>query len=96
MARQDGRALTSFQWLDPLNLNALLTDDENMVSETAETFAQEKLRPRVISAPRNERFDRQIMTELGELGLLGSTIRGWPETCMAGTGSSMNSMSSAT
>src|SRR5262245_43687756 len=45
-----------------------------MVWETARSYAQDKLLPRVISANREERFDREIMNEMGALGLLGSTL----------------------
>ncbi len=63
-----------FNWEDPLNLDGLLTEEERMVQETARTYCQEKLLPRVTSAFLEERFDREIMSEMGELGLLGSTI----------------------
>jgi glutaryl-CoA dehydrogenase len=63
-----------FNWEDPLNLDGLLTEEERMVQETARTYCQEKLLPRVTSAFLEERFDREIMNEMGELGLLGSTI----------------------
>jgi glutaryl-CoA dehydrogenase len=63
-----------FNWEDPLNLDALLTEEERMVQETARTYCQEKLLPRVTSAFLDERFDREIMSEMGELGLLGSTL----------------------
>jgi glutaryl-CoA dehydrogenase len=63
-----------FNWEDPLNLDGLLTEEERMVQETARTYCQEKLLPRVTSAFLDERFDREIMTEMGELGLLGSTL----------------------
>ena len=68
---------TPFRWEDPFGLDAQLTDEERMVRDTAETYAQEKLLPRVITATREERFDREIMTELGALGLLGATIEGY-------------------
>ncbi len=68
---------TPFRWDDPFNLDAQLTDDERMIRDTAETYVQERLLPRVISATREERFDREIMTELGKLGLLGATIDGY-------------------
>jgi len=68
---------TPFDWQDPFNLDAQLTDEERLVRDTAESYAQEKLLPRVLSATREERFDREIMTELGELGLLGATIDGY-------------------
>ncbi len=67
----------AFRWDDPLGLDAQLTDEERMVRDTAETYAQERLQPRVLTAAREERFDREIMTELGELGLLGATIDGY-------------------
>jgi len=44
------------------------------VRDTARQYAQDKLMPRVLEANRHERFDRAIMNELGELGLLGATI----------------------
>ena len=66
-----------FKWDDPFNLAAQLTEEERMVAEAAEGYAQDKLLPRVVSATLEERFDREIMNELGELGLLGSTIEGY-------------------
>ena len=63
-----------FDWADPFALDAQLSDEERMVRDTAEGYAQEKLQPRVTSAYLEERFDREIMTELGALGLLGATI----------------------
>jgi glutaryl-CoA dehydrogenase len=68
---------TPFRWDDPFNLDAQLTEDERLVRDTAEAYAQEKLLPRVVSATLDERFDREIMNELGELGLLGATIEGY-------------------
>jgi len=67
----------TYRWEDPFLLEEQLTDEEKMVYETARNYAQEKLLPRVLTATREERFDREIMTELGELGLLGSTIDGY-------------------
>jgi glutaryl-CoA dehydrogenase len=66
-----------FQWEDPLLLEDQLTEDERLVRDTARDYAQEKLMPRVLEANRHERFDREIMTELGALGLLGATIHGY-------------------
>jgi len=63
-----------FQWDDPFLLEEQLSEDERLVRDTARAYAQDKLMPRVISAFRDERFDRDIMYELGELGLLGPTI----------------------
>jgi glutaryl-CoA dehydrogenase len=63
-----------FDWQDPFALDAQLTDEERMVRDAAHAYAQERLLPRVSSAFLDERFDREIMTELGALGMLGSTI----------------------
>jgi glutaryl-CoA dehydrogenase len=67
----------AFVWEDPLLLEDELTDDERMVRDTARAYCQEKLMPRVLEANRFERFDREIMNEMGELGFLGSTIEGY-------------------
>ncbi|QPQ55711.1 acyl-CoA dehydrogenase [Allosphingosinicella flava] len=63
-----------FDWADPFGLDAQLTDEERLVRDTAEGYAQEKLQPRVTEAYLDEHFDREIMREMGELGLLGATI----------------------
>jgi len=70
-------ARPEFQWDDPLLLDDQLSEDERMVRDTARQYAQDKLMPRVLEANRHERFDREIMNELGELGLLGATIHGY-------------------
>jgi glutaryl-CoA dehydrogenase len=64
----------AFDWTDPFDLESELTEDERLVRDTARDYAQERLMPRVLSAYREERFDREIMSEMGELGLLGATI----------------------
>ena len=63
-----------FNWQDPLCLESQLNDEERMIRDAARGYAQDKLAPRVVSANREERFDREIMTELGEQGLLGATV----------------------
>jgi glutaryl-CoA dehydrogenase len=63
-----------FNWEDPLDLEGQLTEEERMVRDTARRYAQDKLLPKVIEAYRHERFDRNIVTEMGGLGLLGATI----------------------
>ena len=60
-----------FNWDDPLDLEGQLTDEEKMIRDSARAFSADKLQPRVKSAFREERFDRDIMTELGEMGFLG-------------------------
>jgi len=64
----------SIQWDDAFLLEAQLTEDEKLVRDSARAYCQDRLQPRVISAFREERFDREIMSEMGELGLLGPTI----------------------
>ncbi|RUO76645.1 acyl-CoA dehydrogenase [Pseudidiomarina taiwanensis] len=64
----------SFDWQDPFQLNGMLTEEERMIRDAAHSYCQEKLMPRVLTANRDERFDREIMNELGELGLLGATL----------------------
>ena len=64
----------TFNWQDPLNFDALLTEEERIIRDSAYQYCQEKLMPRVLTANRDERFDPEIMRELGELGLLGCTL----------------------
>ncbi len=64
----------AFLWDDPFLLDEQLSDDERMVRQTAAAYAQDQLMPRVVSANREERFDREIMNEFGELGMLGATL----------------------
>ncbi|MDR6900603.1 glutaryl-CoA dehydrogenase [Rhizobium miluonense] len=63
-----------FDWADPFRLTEQLSDDERMVLDTAHSYAQEKLAPRVLEAFRHEKTDPAIFREMGELGLLGPTI----------------------
>src|SRR6478609_2834130 len=66
--------ITQFDWSDPFGLDDQLSDDERMVRDTAEAYAQEKLLPRVTQAYLEDRFDREIVSEMGALGMLGPTI----------------------
>jgi len=66
-----------FDYTDALNLECRLTEDEKMVRDVFHDYCQEKLMPRVTMANRNETFDREIMNEMGELGVLGPTIQGY-------------------
>ena len=63
-----------FAWDDPLLLNDQLSEEERMVRDTARDYAQDKLMPRILEANRNEIFDRDVLSEMGALGLLGSTL----------------------
>jgi glutaryl-CoA dehydrogenase len=67
----------AFNWEDPLLVEAQLTDEERIVRDAARAYAQDKLMPRVVEANRHERFDRDVLTEMGSLGLLGSTLQGY-------------------
>ncbi|MGJ7456363.1 acyl-CoA dehydrogenase [Halomonas sp. MA07-2] len=69
--------ITPVSWEDPFRLIDQLSEDERMVYQTAHDYCQEKLLPRVLEANRHEIFHREIMNEMGELGLLGATIDGY-------------------
>jgi glutaryl-CoA dehydrogenase len=64
----------SFDWQDPMFLEHQLNDEERMIRDATREYCQDRLMPRVKMANRNEVFDREIMNEFGELGLLGATI----------------------
>jgi glutaryl-CoA dehydrogenase len=64
----------AYQWDDPFLFDSQLSEDERLVRDSAREYAQAKLMPRILEANRNEHFDPEIMAEMGELGLLGSTL----------------------
>src|SRR5690606_6721011 len=66
--------LTVFQWDDPFDLESQITDEERLIRDTACDYCQSSLMPRILLAARHENFDREIMTEMGALGLLGATL----------------------
>ncbi len=66
--------MQAFDWMDPLRLDAQLTSDERAVRDAASRYAQQELLPRVLQAFRSETTDARIFREMGELGLLGSTL----------------------
>ncbi len=72
--RHTGPSLAPFDWADPFHLQAQLAEDERMVAESAATFAQDKLLPRVTDAYLEEHVTPEIFAEMGEMGLLGTTI----------------------
>jgi glutaryl-CoA dehydrogenase len=72
--KSDKKPAAEFVWEDPLDLEGDLSEDERMVRDTARGYAQDKLMPRILTAYREERFDREILNEMGALGLLGPTI----------------------
>merc|ERR1711993_176897 len=71
------QSTVSFDWKDPLNLESQLTEEEIMIRDVAHDYCQEKLLPRVVLSARHQTFDREIVNEMGELGLLGPTIKGY-------------------
>lgn len=66
--------MADFNWADPLFFSDQLTEDERIIMDTARNFAQDRLQTRVQKAFRDEHFDREIMNEMGELGMLGATV----------------------
>ena len=68
---------SKFVWEDPFFFDQQLSDDERAVRDAAASYCQERLQTRVLMAARHENFDREILREMGELGLLGSTIEGY-------------------
>ena len=68
------RKLGPFQWDDALRLDDQLSEDERAMRDAAHAYCQDKLFTRVLSANRHERFDREIMNEMGEMGFLGATL----------------------
>ena len=66
--------MTGFNWQDPFFLDDQLSEDERLIRDTARAYARQKLMTRVQQAYRDEYFHREIMTEMGELGLLGPTL----------------------
>ena len=71
---KDAPDLGAFDWEDAFRLDDQLTEEERLVRDAARSYAQDKLQPRVIEAFREEKTDPGIFREMGELGLLGSTI----------------------
>ena len=63
-----------FQWDDPFFLDDQLTEEERMVRDAARAYAADALMPRILEANRHERFDPAIISEMGEMGLLGPTL----------------------
>jgi glutaryl-CoA dehydrogenase len=71
------RYISSFSPSDPFLFNKQLTADEHIFKDAVATYAQTKLKPRIIESYRNETFDKKILLEMGEMGLLGTTIQGY-------------------
>jgi len=74
MALDSAQDTKTFDWVDPLDMASRLSEDERMIWDAARAYSREQLLPRVVSAFAEERFDREIMTEMGALGFLGPTL----------------------
>ncbi|MCJ1227336.1 hypothetical protein MMC12_003991 [Toensbergia leucococca] len=75
--RRYAHAPVTFNWQDPLDSASLFTEEELAIQETAKSYCQERMLPRVLDAYRAEHYDKKILEEMGELGLLGATIKGY-------------------
>ncbi|XP_063305585.1 glutaryl-CoA dehydrogenase, mitochondrial [Pelobates fuscus] len=75
--KKSAKSRVQFDWRDALCLNSQLTEDEIMIRDSFHAYCQEKLMPRILQANRQEVFNREIMSEMGQLGVLGSTIKGY-------------------
>jgi glutaryl-CoA dehydrogenase len=74
LAQPTPKAGHGFAWDDAFLLEDQLSEDERAIRDAARDYCQERLMSRVLLANRHEKFDREIMTEMGALGLLGSTL----------------------
>jgi glutaryl-CoA dehydrogenase len=77
MNAPETKARPAFRWDDAFLFDEQLSSEERMVRDSARAYCQEKLAPRVLEANRKEKFDREIMNEMGALGFLGATIEGY-------------------
>jgi len=77
LLRRAGMQGVPFDWQDALRLDDQLTPEEVMIRDSARTYAQERLMPRILLAHRHEDFDVEVMREMGALGFLGATIQGF-------------------
>jgi glutaryl-CoA dehydrogenase len=73
-ARGTGEGAPPFDWKDPFYLDSQLSEEERSIRDAVREYCQDKLMPRVIEANRHEKFHREIMNEMGALGMLGSTL----------------------
>ncbi|KAA0193215.1 hypothetical protein HAZT_HAZT000833 [Hyalella azteca] len=68
---------TEFSWQDPLLLESALTEEEILIQNSTRDFCNERLMPRILQTNRNETYDRDVMPEMGAIGVLGATIKGY-------------------
>ncbi|KAJ8305320.1 hypothetical protein KUTeg_015865 [Tegillarca granosa] len=74
---QDSKPKAKFNYRDALNLDSQLTEEEILIRDQFRAYCQDKLMPRILMANRNEEFDKNIIPEMGSLGVLGPTIKGY-------------------
>lgn len=74
LSPESAPALAGFQWEDPFLIENELREDERMIRDSARAYAQERLASRVLDAFQREYTDPEIFREMGEMGLLGTTI----------------------
>ncbi|KAL9137829.1 MAG: hypothetical protein Q9175_000963 [Cornicularia normoerica] len=77
ITKRYAHAPVALNWKDPLDSASLFTEEELAIQETANSYCQKRMLPRVLDAYRDEHYDRKILEEMGELGLLGATIKGY-------------------
>ena len=65
---------TAFSWEDPLFFEDQLSEEERLVRDSTRDYAQDQLMPRILEANRQERYDLEIIPEMGALGLFGTTL----------------------
>ena len=64
-------------WEDILRLDGQLTEEERMIRDNVRDYCNKSLMPRILDANRNEKFHPEIYKEMGELGILGASIKGY-------------------
>src|SRR5690242_4847630 len=69
--------LVSFNWKNPLQLKPLFKDEKKMIQDQVSSYCQNSLMPRILKANREAKFDKEIMKEMGSMGMLGSTLKGY-------------------
>jgi len=77
VVRRSFASASEYNWRDPLGLESQLTEEERIIRDAASSYCQSALMPRITQAYREEHFDPKIMQEMGEMGLLGATIKGY-------------------
>lgn len=74
---------SAFNWADPFQFESQLTEEEKLIRDTARRYAQEKLMTRIVEANRFEKYDPNVLSEMGNLGFLGLTLTGYG--CVGGS-----------